>query len=41
MNPKMAGSFPAEYDGVLGWPKPSWGQWETRDASVVDVSRVP
>jgi hypothetical protein len=41
MNSKAAGKFPAEYDGMLGWPKPSWGTWETRDAYVVDVRRVP
>jgi len=41
MNPKAAGTFPGEYDGMLGWPKPSWGNWETRDASVVDVRRIP
>ena len=32
MNSKAAGTFPGEYDGTLGWPKPSWGNWETRDA---------
>ena len=41
MNGKAAGSFPAEYDGVLGWPKPSWGNWQTRDTYVVDVRRIP
>lgn len=41
MNSKAAGTFPGEYDGTLGWPKPSWGNWETRDASVVDVRRIP
>ncbi|HKV54191.1 MAG TPA: DUF1329 domain-containing protein [Candidatus Binataceae bacterium] len=41
MNPKAPGNFPAEYDGTLGWPKPSWGNWETREASVVDVRRIP
>jgi uncharacterized protein DUF1329 len=29
------------YDGMLGWPKPSWGDWETRDAYVVDIRRSP
>jgi hypothetical protein len=29
------------YDGMLGFPKPSWGDWETRDASVVDIRRAP
>jgi hypothetical protein len=41
MSPKAAGSFPAEYDGMLGWPKPSWGEWEARDTYVVDVRRIP
>ncbi len=41
MNPKAPGNFPAEYDGMLGWPKPSWGEWETRDTYVVDVRRIP
>ncbi len=41
MNGKAAGTFPGEYDGQLGWPKPSWGDWETRDTYVVDVRRIP
>ncbi|MGH7932415.1 MAG: DUF1329 domain-containing protein [Candidatus Binataceae bacterium] len=41
MNGKAAGTFPAEYDGMLGWPKPSWGDWETRDTYVVDIHRIP
>jgi hypothetical protein len=41
MNAAAAGHFPQEYDDVLGWPKPSWGQWETRDVYVVDVRRIP
>ncbi|MGA2411441.1 MAG: DUF1329 domain-containing protein [Candidatus Binataceae bacterium] len=41
MNGKAAGTFPAEYDGMLGWPKPSWGNWETRDVYVVDIHRIP
>jgi len=40
-NNKVAGDFPAEFDGVLGWPKPSWGDWEVRDTYVIDVRRVP
>jgi hypothetical protein len=40
MNPKAAGSFPGQYDGILGWPKPSWGEWETRDTYVVDIHRI-
>jgi hypothetical protein len=41
MDGKAAGSFPGEYDGVLGWAKPSWGEWETRDSYVVDIHRIP
>ena len=41
INSKVAAQFPAEYDGVLGWPKPSWGDWETRNVDVIDVRRVP
>jgi uncharacterized protein DUF1329 len=41
LNGKAAGNFPDEYDGMLGWPKPSWGEWETRDVDVIDIHRVP
>jgi hypothetical protein len=41
MNTKAPGNFPSEYDGMLGWPKPDWGDWETRDTYVVDVRRIP
>jgi hypothetical protein len=41
MNPDYSGKFPEEYDGLLGWPKPSWGKWELRDAHVINVSRIP
>jgi hypothetical protein len=41
MTRKPPGTFPAEYDGMLGWPKPSWGDWETRNVYVVDVHRIP
>jgi hypothetical protein len=37
----IAGDFPAQFDGILGWPKPSWGDWEVRDSYVIDVRRVP
>jgi hypothetical protein len=40
MNPLFAGKFPEEYDGALGWPKPSWGDWETRKVYVVDLHKV-
>lgn len=35
------GAFPAEYDGDIGWAKPSWGTWSVRDTDVIDVRRVP
>jgi hypothetical protein len=31
----------ANYDGFLGFPKPSFGDWETRDVNVVDIRRSP
>jgi hypothetical protein len=40
MNPQASGKFPEEYDGTLGWPKPSWGTWEPRDAWVINVHRI-
>jgi hypothetical protein len=42
MDVASAGSnFPASYDMPLGWPKPSWGKWEMRDADVVDIRKLP
>lgn len=35
------GEYPREYDGQLGWAKPSWGPWSLRDVYVIDVRRVP
>ncbi len=35
------GAYPAEYDGQLGWSRPSWGPWSLRDVYVIDVRRVP
>jgi len=35
------GAFPTEYDGPIGWAKPSWGDWSLRDVDVIDVRRVP
>lgn len=35
-----AGKFPAQYEMPLGWPKPSWGNWELRDVYVIDVRKV-
>jgi hypothetical protein len=37
----MGGDFPNHYYMPLGWPKPSWGQWQLRDVDVIDVRRVP
>jgi Protein of unknown function (DUF1329) len=25
----------------LGWPRPSWGNWQLRDVDVIDVRRIP
>lgn len=33
--------LPQDYDMPLGWPKPSWGKWELRDAYVLDVRKLP
>jgi Protein of unknown function (DUF1329) len=35
------GKFPAGYDMPLGWPTPSWGKWQLRDADVISVSKLP
>jgi Protein of unknown function (DUF1329) len=40
MDTKLPASL-ANYDGFLGFPKPSWGDWETRDVYVVDIRRSP
>jgi len=40
MDPQHSGKFPEEYDGLLGWPKPSWGDWELRDVHVVNIHRI-
>ena len=33
--------FPQNYFMPIGFPKPSWGNWEIRDTSVLDVHRIP
>jgi hypothetical protein len=33
--------FPQGYDMPLGFPKPSWGQWELRPMVINDVHRIP
>ena len=35
------GKFPSSFYMPLGWPRPSWGQWELRDVYVLDVRRIP
>jgi hypothetical protein len=34
-------NFPADYDMPIAWPKPSWGDWSLRPASVIDVHKIP
>lgn len=34
-------SFPDGFDMPLGWPKPSWGNWQLRDVNVIDVRKIP
>lgn len=36
-----AGAFPDGYYMPLGWPKPSWGKWQLRDAHVISVAKIP
>jgi hypothetical protein len=35
------GGFPLGYDMPLGFPKPSWGNWELRDTAIDDVTHIP
>jgi len=37
----LGGDFPANYYMPLGWPKPSWGNWQLRDVDVIDVRLIP
>ena len=37
----LGGEFPLNYYMPLGWPKPSWGNWQLRDVDVIDIRRVP
>lgn len=37
----LGNDFPANYYMPLGWPKPSWGNWQLRDVDVIDVRRIP
>jgi Protein of unknown function (DUF1329) len=34
-------AFPQGYDMPLGWPTPSWGKWQVRDADVISVQKIP
>jgi Protein of unknown function (DUF1329) len=38
---RPAGTFPQNFDMPLGWPTPSWGKWQVRDAYVLSVSKLP
>lgn len=35
------GRFPDGFDMPLGWPKPSWGEWQVRDVYVIAASKLP
>ena len=35
-----AGTFPADFDLPLAWPKPSWGKWQVRDVYEIDVRKI-
>jgi hypothetical protein len=37
----LGGDFPENYYRPLGWPQPTWGNWQLRDADVIDVRRLP
>jgi hypothetical protein len=37
----LGGEFPLNYYMPLGWPRPSWGNWQLRDVDVIDIRRVP
>jgi hypothetical protein len=34
-------AYPEGYDMPLGWPKPSWGKWQLRDAYIISASKIP
>jgi hypothetical protein len=40
MDGKLAADI-KNWDGFISFPKPSWGDWETRDVNVVDIRRLP
>jgi uncharacterized protein DUF1329 len=35
-----AGTFPADFELPLAWPKPSWGKWQVRDVYEIDVRKI-
>jgi Protein of unknown function (DUF1329) len=37
----LGGDFPSNYYMPLGWPRPSWGNWQLRQVDVIDVRRIP
>lgn len=37
----LGGDFPANYYMPVGWPKPSWENWQLRDVDVIDMRRIP
>jgi len=37
----LGGEFPLNYYMPLGWPRPSWGNWQVRDVDVIEVRRIP
>ena len=37
----LGGEFPLNYYMPLGWPRPSWGNWQVRDVDVTEVRRIP
>jgi hypothetical protein len=36
----LGGDFPLNYYMPLGWPKPSWGNWQLRNVDMIDVRRI-
>ncbi len=37
----QTGHIPGDWDMPLGFPKPSWGQWQMRNYDIIDVRRIP
>jgi hypothetical protein len=34
-------TFPQGYAMPLGWPTPSWGKWQVREADVISIRKIP